>query len=71
MEELQELVVHFAVYVGWALGRQLDDLLIEVGRTILKRRTRRTARPFAGGRYVRREAIGVPDLGRANRGRRR
>jgi 4-carboxymuconolactone decarboxylase len=29
-EELQELVVHFAVYVGWALGRQLDDLLIEV-----------------------------------------
>ena len=32
MEELQELVVHFAVYVGWALGRQLDDLLIEVGQ---------------------------------------
>jgi len=32
MEELQELVVHFAVYVGWALGRQLDDLLLEVGR---------------------------------------
>jgi 4-carboxymuconolactone decarboxylase len=31
-EELQELVVHFAVYVGWALGRQLDDLLLEVGR---------------------------------------
>lgn len=31
-EELQELVVHFAVYVGWALGRQLDDLLIEVAR---------------------------------------
>jgi 4-carboxymuconolactone decarboxylase len=30
-EELQELVVHFAVYVGWALGRQLDDLLAEVG----------------------------------------
>ncbi len=29
-EELQELVVHFAVYVGWALGRQLDDLLLEV-----------------------------------------
>jgi 4-carboxymuconolactone decarboxylase len=30
-EELEELVVHFAVYVGWALGRQLDDLLVEVG----------------------------------------
>lgn len=29
-EELQELVVHFAVYVGWILGRQLDDALIEV-----------------------------------------
>jgi 4-carboxymuconolactone decarboxylase len=29
-EELQELVVHFAVYVGWILGRQLDDHLIEV-----------------------------------------
>lgn len=30
LEELQEVVVHFAVYVGWALGRQLDDLLLEV-----------------------------------------
>lgn len=29
-EEIQELVVHFAVYVGWALARQLDDLLITV-----------------------------------------
>lgn len=29
-EELQELVVHFAVYVGWVLGRRLDDVLIEV-----------------------------------------
>jgi 4-carboxymuconolactone decarboxylase len=29
-EELQELVIHFAVYVGWILGRQLDDALIEV-----------------------------------------
>lgn len=29
-EELQELVVHFAVYAGWVLGRQLDDALIEV-----------------------------------------
>ena len=32
LEELQELVLHFAVYVGWALGRQLDDLLLEVGQ---------------------------------------
>jgi 4-carboxymuconolactone decarboxylase len=31
LDELQELVMHFAVYVGWALGRQLDDLLSEVG----------------------------------------
>jgi 4-carboxymuconolactone decarboxylase len=30
-EELEELVVHFAVYVGWALGRRLDDLVAEVG----------------------------------------
>ena len=29
-EELQALVEHYAVYVGWPLGRQLDDLLIEV-----------------------------------------
>ncbi|HSZ35451.1 MAG TPA: carboxymuconolactone decarboxylase family protein [Acidimicrobiales bacterium] len=29
-EELQEVVVHFAVYVGWILGRKLDDILIEV-----------------------------------------
>jgi 4-carboxymuconolactone decarboxylase len=32
-EELQELVVHYAVYVGWPLGRQLDDLLIEVANS--------------------------------------
>jgi 4-carboxymuconolactone decarboxylase len=31
LEELQELVLHFAVYVGWALGRQLDDMVLEVG----------------------------------------
>lgn len=31
-EELQELVVHCAVYLGWLLGRRLDDLLVEVGR---------------------------------------
>jgi 4-carboxymuconolactone decarboxylase len=29
-EELQELVLHFAVYCGWLLGRQLDDILVEV-----------------------------------------
>ena len=29
-EELQELVVHYAVYVGWALGRHLDDLLVDI-----------------------------------------
>lgn len=29
-DDLQELVVHFAVYVGWALGRRLDDLLVDV-----------------------------------------
>lgn len=27
-DELAELVVHFAVYLGWNLGRRLDDLLI-------------------------------------------
>ena len=29
-EELQELVVHFAVYVGWVLGRKLDDMVLAV-----------------------------------------
>ena len=29
-EELEELVVHFAVYLGWNLGRRLDDLLCAV-----------------------------------------
>lgn len=28
--ELEELVVHFAVYLGWNLGRRLDDLLCDV-----------------------------------------
>ncbi|RDH79722.1 carboxymuconolactone decarboxylase family protein [Mycolicibacterium moriokaense] len=28
--ELEELVVHFTVYLGWNLGRRLDDQLIEV-----------------------------------------
>lgn len=32
LEELQELVVHYAVYVGWPLGRRLDDLLIKAAR---------------------------------------
>ncbi len=27
--ELQEVVVHFAVYVGWLMARRLDDLLVE------------------------------------------
>ncbi|MGO8860765.1 MAG: carboxymuconolactone decarboxylase family protein [Acidimicrobiales bacterium] len=31
-EELQELVVHYAVYVGWPLGRHLDDLLVEAAQ---------------------------------------
>lgn len=26
--ELQELVVHYAVYLGWPLGRRLDDLVL-------------------------------------------
>ena len=28
-DELQELVIHFAVYLGWTLGRRLDDLVYE------------------------------------------
>jgi 4-carboxymuconolactone decarboxylase len=32
--ELEELVVHFAVYLGWNLARRLDDLLIQVARSI-------------------------------------
>ena len=31
-EELQELVVHYAVYLGWTLGRRLDDLLVAAAR---------------------------------------
>jgi len=31
--ELQALVEHYAVYVGWPLGRHLDDLLSEVAGT--------------------------------------
>jgi 4-carboxymuconolactone decarboxylase len=33
-EELQELVVHYAVYLGWHLGRRLDDLLIDIADSI-------------------------------------
>lgn len=29
-DELGELVIHFAVYLGWNLARRLDDLLAEV-----------------------------------------
>ncbi|MHB8465578.1 MAG: carboxymuconolactone decarboxylase family protein [Acidimicrobiales bacterium] len=33
-EELQELVIHYSVYVGWLLGRHLDDLLVTVARDV-------------------------------------
>jgi 4-carboxymuconolactone decarboxylase len=36
LEELQELVVHFAVYLGWPLGRRLDDLLSAVAAATLR-----------------------------------
>jgi 4-carboxymuconolactone decarboxylase len=32
-EELEELVVHYAVYVGWPLARHLDDLLAALPST--------------------------------------
>lgn len=32
--ELEELVVHFAVYLGWNVARRLDDLLIETANRI-------------------------------------
>lgn len=31
-EELQELVFHFAIYLGWLQGRRLDGLLLQVAR---------------------------------------
>ena len=31
--ELEELVVHFAVYSGWNLARRLDDLLVDSATT--------------------------------------
>ena len=33
-EDLQELVVHYAVYLGWPLGAHLDDLLLQVAREL-------------------------------------
>ena len=33
-QELQELVVHYAVYIGWPLGRHLDDMLVEVAAEV-------------------------------------
>ena len=32
--ELEELVVHFSVYLGWNLARRLDDLLIQAAGNI-------------------------------------
>jgi 4-carboxymuconolactone decarboxylase len=31
-EELQELVFHYAIYLGWMRGRRLDDLLVQAAR---------------------------------------
>lgn len=33
-DELEELVVHFAVYLGWNLARRLDDLLVDVAGSL-------------------------------------
>ena len=33
-DELEELVVHFAVYQGWNLARRLDDLLVDVANDV-------------------------------------
>jgi 4-carboxymuconolactone decarboxylase len=33
-QELEELVVHFAVYLGWNLARRLDDLLVRVAEEV-------------------------------------
>ena len=32
-DELQEVVVHIAVYLGWIVARRLDHLLVEAART--------------------------------------
>lgn len=34
-DELQELVVHYAVYLGWLLGRRLDDQLVAVAEQVV------------------------------------
>ena len=34
IEELQELVFHYSIYVGWPLGRRLDDLLVQAAREV-------------------------------------
>ena len=70
-EELQELVVHFAVYVGLGARAPTRRPSPRGRPAVLKRARPKAACPLAGGRYVPPEAIGVPDLGRANRGRRR
>jgi 4-carboxymuconolactone decarboxylase len=31
-QELQELVFHYSIYLGWPLGRRLDDLLVKAAR---------------------------------------
>jgi len=33
-DELQELVFHYAVYLGWTFGRRLDDILVDEARTL-------------------------------------
>jgi 4-carboxymuconolactone decarboxylase len=35
-EELQEVVMHYAVYLGWPLGRRLDDLLESVSEGLAR-----------------------------------
>ena len=32
-EELQEVVMHVAVYLGWIVARRLDDLLVDAAAT--------------------------------------
>jgi 4-carboxymuconolactone decarboxylase len=33
-EELQELVMHVAVYLGWIVARHLDDLLVAAAQRV-------------------------------------
>lgn len=37
LPELEELVVHYAVYLGWNLGRRLDELLEAAAATVDRR----------------------------------